>query len=107
MLDLRSPRLADLSFLPEGFQIQNLSIGGEQLVDVSQLGNVTNLRYLSISNSAQLTDLSALSQLQSLENLDLWNVPQLTNLNFLQGLSNLSLFSLNGSRNVTDFTGAV
>ena len=91
-LDIRSPRLADLSFLPEGFQIQNLSIGGEQLVDVSQLGNVTNLRYLYIESATQLTDLSALSQLQSLERLRPQECPQLTNLNFLQGLSNLSYF---------------
>ena len=104
-LDIRSPRLADLSLLPEGFQIQNLSIGGEQLVDVSQLGNIINLRYLSIESATQLTDLSALSQLQSLESLELRNAPQLTNLNFLQGLSNLNYFNLNESRNVTDFTG--
>ena len=53
-LDIRSPRLADLSFLPEGFQIQNLSIGGEQLVDVSQLGNVTDLRYLYIESASAI-----------------------------------------------------
>ena len=69
-LDIRSPRLADLSLLPDDFQLRNLSIGGEQLVDVSQLGNVTDLQYLSIENAQQLSDLSVLSQLQSLERLD-------------------------------------
>ena len=104
-LNLRSTRLADLSFLPEGFQIQNISIGGEQLVDVSQFGNVTNLRYLYIENAAQLTDLSALSQLQSLERLDLSNLPLLSDLNFLQNQDRLSYFGLSQSRNIEDFSG--
>ena len=104
-LDIRSPRLADLSFLPEGFQIQNLSIGGEQLVDVSQLGNVTDLRYLYIESATQLTDLSALSQLQSLERLDLRNLPLLSDLNFLQNQDRLSYFGLSDSRNIEDYSG--
>ncbi|MDC0464945.1 leucine-rich repeat domain-containing protein, partial [Pseudomonadales bacterium] len=104
-LGLHDSGLADLSFLSEGIQIQNLNIGGQQLTDVSQLGNVANLRYLSIEDAAQITNLSALSQLQSLENLDLRNIPQITNLNFLEGLDTLNYFNLYGSRNVTDFTG--
>ena len=104
-LDIRSPRLADLSLLPDDFQLRNLSIGGEQLVDVSQLGNVIDLQYLSIENAQQLSDLSVLSQLQSLERLDLRNLPRLSDLNFLENQDRLSYFGLSESRNIEDYSG--
>ena len=84
--------VTDLSFLKEMRKLTYLSVGNHDNVvtDISAIGKLTNLKYLSIDYSQKLSDISAIGKLTKLETLHLSHLDKVNDLSSLETLTNLS-----------------
>ncbi|MGN1108257.1 MAG: protein kinase, partial [Oscillospiraceae bacterium] len=84
--------VTELSFLKEMPKLTYLSVGNNDnvLTDISAIGKLTNLKYLSIGYSQKLSDISAIGKLTKLETLNLSHLDKVNDLSSLGTLTNLS-----------------
>ena len=103
-LDVRWASLQDLTFLPEGVEINRLNVGSEGLINVDPLQGVVGLDHLTIQDAPLITDFSIISKLGALSGLELRNLAGLTDLSFLSGQGRLDQFTLESSYNINDYS---
>jgi len=117
LTSLTATSAGNLTGLEKATNLTTLTLGGDQITDISALSGLTNLTSLTLwgwftdisalsrltnlttltlySSSYQLTDISALSGLTNLTTLRLWCWS--TNISALSGLTNLTTLTLWGS----------
>ena len=95
-LTLRGNQIRDVSALSGLTNLQNLTLGGNQISDVSALSGLTNLQSLGLMGN-QISDVSALSGLTNLQNIMLGG-NQISDVSALSGLTNLRNLNLYGNQ---------
>jgi len=99
--------LKDLSFLRNLTKLQKLIIkGSDYISDISVLANLTQLQVLDISayrDGIQVVDISSLSKLQQLRELKLYAFKNIKDYSFIQDLWHLTRLNLQGC-NIQDLS---
>lgn len=98
-LDLSNMNLANTDIVPlrHMTNLEVLSLGGNQISDLTPLSNLVSLTELSLHDNVRISDLTPLSNLTKLTILNLY-FNQISNLTPLSGLANLEQLVLNGNQ---------
>ena len=94
--------ITDISVLSGLTSLTNLSLGGNNIRDISALSGLTSLTYLSLGENEIITDISVLSGLTGLTDLRL-HVNSITDISALSGLTSLTSLSLS-TNSITDIS---
>lgn len=89
-------RVADYSALPRVKTLRTLFVSGPKESDFSYLGNMTQLRELSILWARQLTVLPDLSRCRKLERIQLYSCKHLADITSLTAIPNLTTVDILG-----------
>ncbi len=103
-LALRSLVISDLNMLAGLDNLWWLSVTHGSLMDISQLRELPNLKYLKLRGVRSLTDLSPISDLQSLQYLHLQSLKAAVKLPDFSRLQNLRRLHLERIRAIRDLT---
>lgn len=82
-------KIANLDGIQYMRNLETVMLAGNDIIDISPLSSLSNLKYLDISLNRELTDISPLGNLSNLEYLDISTIKELADLSPLTKLTKL------------------
>lgn len=101
---LESPKLPDLGCLCFSPNIEELTVWGSRIADISQIEKLKKLRSLRIVNNTLVENVDFISTLTNLEYIDLSNVSKVKKWPKCDHILNLRTIWLNNCKNMEDRT---